>query len=135
MASVGGRLLDGIFFMNSKTELRSILDGSSNTILIGERSGKVPKGTNYVPPEDDFFDSSWLGVAKCSDFDTWRVTAWTQEGPKNSKHVYAQFNSAHPTVTVFSFCDGSTRNISDDIDWPLFHALGTTKGRETVNDF
>lgn len=88
-----------------------------------------------------FFNSSWLGVVPGSEFDGWRVVAWTGEPPNNSPtsevhfHGYAQFNSNHPGAALFSLCDGSTRSITNTIDPDVFRALGSTKGGEVVGSF
>jgi hypothetical protein len=121
-------IIDGIFYANSRTRFADIQDGSSNTILVGERSG-------------DLFDSSWLGVVDGSKYTGWRVVGWTGEPPKNKGfssvhfHGFAQFNSMHPGITNFSFVDGATRTITDAIDPVVFRALGTIRGGEIVNDY
>ena len=132
MLAVGEQ--EGVFYENSKTKFSAITDGSSNTVLLGERSGEFSPATTYMAGET-FFDSSWLGVVKESDFSGWRVIAWTGEGPKNDIHVFAAFNSSHPDITVMSFCDGSVHNIPDSIDWGIFNALGTIAGDETIEEF
>ena len=35
------RFLDGMYYRNSKTEVRDVLDGTSNTIAVGERSSEI----------------------------------------------------------------------------------------------
>lgn len=103
--------------------------------MLGERSGKIAKGAYYVDPDLGFFDSSWIGVLPGTEFAAWRVVAWTGEGPKNEVHTYAQFNSDHPGLTMFGFCDGSTHSIADSIDWDVFRSLGTISGGEVVGEF
>ena len=115
--------IDGIFYANSNTRFADIHDGTTNTIIVGERSSHV-------------FDSTWFGVATNGAYSGWRVVGWTGEPPKNRMnstvhfHGFAQFNSMHPAVTMFSFCDGSTKGISDSIDHNVFTALGTIRGGE-----
>jgi prepilin-type N-terminal cleavage/methylation domain-containing protein len=135
------RYINGMFYKNSKTELRDVIDGTSNTIAVGERSDKL-------------FHSSWAGVATNSEYTGWRVVGWTWEPPNNPPrtepeividengnereleihfHGFAQFNSMHPGgLTMFGFVDGSTRALGDEIDPLLFRAMGTTQGRETI---
>ncbi len=136
--------LDGVFYKNSNTEYRDIVDGASNTVALGERSS-------------DRFDSIWPGVVKGSEFTGWRVVGWTGEPPNNPPrtepviivddkggeeelqihfHGFAQFNSMHPGgITMFAMADGSTHPINDRIDPRIFRALGTIRGRETNVDF
>lgn len=115
---------NGVFFQGSKTRYANIRDGSSHTLLVGERSR-------------DLFHSTWLAVVPNSTFAGWRVVGWTGEPPNNPDystdphfHGFAQFNSSHPDTTNFSFCDGSVRGIVDEIDPEVFKAMGSIKGRE-----
>lgn len=127
----------GVFYKNSRTNPQGIKDGSSNTIMVGERSrGWVPSQLG-VGGE---FDSTWVGIADGS-YSGWRVLGWTGEPPNNDPggmskvhyHGFAQFNSPHLALTVFGFADGSTRTVSDDVDGFIFKALGTTRGREIIS--
>jgi len=57
-----GEQLNGIFYENSKTTSDNVLDGLSNTLLVGERSGVLQAGTVEQPNGENFFGSSWIGV-------------------------------------------------------------------------
>lgn len=131
----------GIFYENSRTTFATIADGSSNTVMVGERSGELNLTGFRGSGGESFFNSSWIGVVTDSSHAGWRVVGWTGEPPKNLPtsevhfHGYAQFNSNHPGITNFSFCDGSTHGISDGIDPAVFKALGSTNGGEVVGDY
>lgn len=117
--------LDGLFYRNSQTKLRDVLDGTSNTIAVGERSGKI-------------FDSTWVGVVHGAAYPAWRVLGWTGEPPNNKPgsqahfHGYAQFNSSHPESAQFQFLDGSIRTVTNTIEVEIFRALGTIGNGEVA---
>lgn len=122
------RNINGVFYQNSETGYQHLLDGSSNTILLGERSS----GT---------FDSSWAGVVTGSEFAGWRVVGWTGEPPNNEVstdqahfHGFAQFNSMHTGgVTNFAFADGSVHSVDENVTAELFFAMGTIHGGEIID--
>lgn len=120
-----GSTIDGPFYRNSARTLDEILDGTSNTIMVGERSG-------------DIFDSTWVGAVHGSAYPVWRIAGWTGEPPNNKPtspvhfHGYAQFNSSHPGLTHFVLCDGSVQAVSDNVDPESFKAAGTIFGNETT---
>jgi prepilin-type N-terminal cleavage/methylation domain-containing protein len=121
----GGRRLTGLFYRNSRTNYRDVLDGTSNTIAVGERSKKL-------------FDSSWVGSVHGASFPAWRLLGWTGEPPNNKPHSqvhfhgYAQFNSAHTGISQFVFLDGSVRTIADEVEFETFRSMGTIAGGEIV---
>jgi len=99
-----------VHVLGGKQRLRmsQITDGTSNTILIGEAAGNYrPWGHphNYRDPT--------LGINKSPD----------------------GFGSPWPAGAVFSFADGSTRFLTDDIDPQVLRALATPRGGEKVGEY
>jgi prepilin-type N-terminal cleavage/methylation domain-containing protein len=116
----------------------SSLDGTSNTLLYGEMSGR------FAPMGDGFTDNGG-----CSDHSTQAYTpasgcrnaydrAWFGMGTlptffglgQGQDAWYLQFSSPHPGIVQFCFCDGSVRALR----------IGTTKqipmpGKDASSDW
>jgi prepilin-type N-terminal cleavage/methylation domain-containing protein/prepilin-type processing-associated H-X9-DG protein len=130
---------DGIFYRNSKTRIRDIRDGTSNTLMVGERSGRVAYSSwtgaltgSEVPPNAPTkygFGSAGvlcLGhIGYASDMHT----------PNNPLNRVEDFSSRHPGGVNFVFADGGVRFLPDTIDPVVWHALGTRAGGEPVASF
>lgn len=112
----------GVFSWNSRTRLADILDGTSQTLMVGERHSIG-------------MQSTWVGVVHGAQLPTWRIVAWSMEPPNTDNHPYAQFSSQHAGgVTNFVLSDGSVHAIPDTVDPLIFAALGTRDFRELLAD-
>ena len=109
--NVASASFNGVMYYNSSVKIGKITDGTSNTLLAGERYSKDPdlqdselsdvRGwawTNYNSGEDHLGDTSWpMNSPKA-------VTG--ADGRKNN------FGSGHPGGANFLLCDGSVRFLS-----------------------
>ena len=85
---------NGIFYGNSHLHLRDIVDGLSNTILIGER-------------RNDFGHLAWAGVFPDVDEPFARVVGSADHAPNDPNGHFDDFRSFHPQGANFTFADGS----------------------------
>jgi len=109
------------------TKLGQVLDGTSNTLFIGEErvftdsSGNLPDNTMYGGMEH-------FGVAS---------TVWGVNGPQTpsggSAYDYQGFSSNHPGSANFALVDGSVRSISQNVNLLTFGQLGTKAGKEAFS--
>ena len=124
---------NGVIFQRSHVGIRQIVDGTSKTLLVAEKSmsprdyesglhssddqcvytghdqdnaGYTADGTNPLPPVSD------RGLL--SDLSRWR------------------FGSAHPGGMHAARCDGSVDNVSYDIDTTWFAQFGGRNDRATI---
>ena len=134
---------DGVFYLNSATKFRDILDGQSNTLLVGER-----------PPSPDFWYGWWyagfgqsgsgspdmlLGVREVLDPPPPGVTNYLETcppGPYNfAKGKHGQqcdtlhYWSYHPGGANFVLGDGAVRFIPYTAD-DVMPQLATRNGKE-----
>ena len=110
---------NGMFFANSKTAMRDVVDGSSNTIIVGERR-------NELGP------ISWVGMVPEVDEPFARIVAVTDHAPNHSDQHFEDFGSNHSGGINVTLVDGSTHFVSDNVDSSVFQAMGTRSGRETI---
>jgi prepilin-type N-terminal cleavage/methylation domain-containing protein/prepilin-type processing-associated H-X9-DG protein len=137
---------DGIFFLDSSIRLEDVTDGTSTTLLFGERYHRDPE-----------FDLSqpivWPGIASMA-----QLGRWAQIGvpgalanvmlsaavPINYRvppggalstveDRMCAFGSGHPGGANFAFADGSVRFLSDGIPLTTLQALSTRAGGEMVS--
>ena len=110
---------DGVFFRNSRISLKHISDGTSKTILLGERSARLG-------------GSVWVGVIQGAESKRARVVGVGDHGPNEDGHHFVDFSSRHPGGTVFVHADASTRFLADGVDEGVFHGMCTRAGGEVV---
>jgi len=135
------RINNGILFRNSMVGIRDITDGTSQTLMTGERSRNMG-------------EAAWVGAIPfaltCTN-PTWRnqtcesanvlVLAHTGPSPDeawidtpNYKTSGADdYWSLHAGGVNFLFADGSVRFLKETINPSVFSALATRAGGETVS--
>jgi prepilin-type N-terminal cleavage/methylation domain-containing protein/prepilin-type processing-associated H-X9-DG protein len=112
--------LNGMFRMNSGVDLSEVIDGTSNTILLGERA-------HGMLSEPDLLDYHWwfdgfeADTLFCALFPInpeEKIDDLTNEY-MGSAYV-SSASSYHPGGAQFAFCDGSVRFLKDTItSWPI----------------
>ena len=116
-----GSEFGGIFSYGSRVALADVRDGSSNTLLVGERSSRIDSST-------------WVGVVHGAKFSVARIVGTTNRPPNDKQEQFEDFGSWHPGGAQFVYCDGSVRMVNNQISQRTFQALGTRAGREIIND-
>jgi prepilin-type N-terminal cleavage/methylation domain-containing protein len=124
-----GAIVNGL---SGETSLASIVDGTSNTLLVGE--------SHWAFPDYTFTSGACSGQIR-GGFSYWSspyplATLFTTQGPFNpqlmagdSKRL-SNFRSSHPGGVTMSNCDGSVRFVNDSIDHGVLDSLATRAGRE-----
>ena len=125
----------GVFFWNSSISFRDIVDGASNTGMLGERCYRFQNllmgaGTVFgCSPVATAYSSRTRAINSALGIPYWginqTVTAW--------QHQNRGFSSVHPGGVQFAVCDGSVRFISDTIDFCGNSIGGMTSANQGVD--
>jgi prepilin-type N-terminal cleavage/methylation domain-containing protein/prepilin-type processing-associated H-X9-DG protein len=129
----------GLFFRNSHVRFREILDGTSSTIAVGERShllgeatwlGSVTGAVLAPGPED----TDGIGTFEAEHSSVMVLGASGEHiSPGDPNGEPDMFFSMHPGGVNFVFADGHVAFLSTETDAKLFEALSTRAGGETVD--
>lgn len=119
---------NGISFERSQVKTASVFDGSSYTIMIGEK---------YLMA--DHYETGKVGSDNESMFtgynnDNFRSTHAVHLPLQDRKGYDSglRFGSVHSSAAHFVFCDGSVRPVNYSIDAQTFQGLGSRNGREVL---
>lgn len=109
--------------------LRDVLDGTSNTMLVGDKR----------------LNLAFLGSPQEDDNEGY-TAGWNSDTMRNTDKIPLpdfiglgdgddRFGSSHPGVFQIALTDGSTRSVSYSIDSHLFELLGNVSDGEVVNEY
>jgi prepilin-type N-terminal cleavage/methylation domain-containing protein/prepilin-type processing-associated H-X9-DG protein len=136
---------DGIFFTDSRVSSTDITDGTSNTLLFGERFHRDLEFDRQQP-------DLWPGITPLGGVGRWSYVADLRANSQVTLSTPVQINyrvppgggrpaledrvcafgSGHPGGANFAFADGSGRFLSDSTLLSTLQALSTGAGGEVV---
>jgi len=132
----------GFFGQNSHLRMRDVVDGTSNTIMLGERYSPAQTSANAVG------HGSWIGVPDCTRAQGLAMALGDVSVRINIGMPHREqttgFGSQHHGGAMFALGDGSARYISERIDIVFYRNLSTVNDRlwpnghpspETENEF
>jgi prepilin-type N-terminal cleavage/methylation domain-containing protein/prepilin-type processing-associated H-X9-DG protein len=132
---------NGMFFRNSTVGIRDVTDGSSTTLMVGERSqnaanatwvGMIPQGVSCNNPNWPTQDCEHSNVLVLGHTGPSPDEPWI-DLPNYKKSGADDFHSLHPGGCNFLFCDGSIRFVKETINPQVFSYLSTRAGGELVS--
>lgn len=116
---------NGVFYHNSKVRIRDITDGTTNTIMVGER--RTDPGLGWY--------STWPGMVAEGEEAFQRILGSADHVPNDPVGHLDDFSSNHTGGSQFMMGDGSVRFVSENIDHGLYQSLATIQGGEVIGEF
>jgi prepilin-type N-terminal cleavage/methylation domain-containing protein len=110
---------DGTFFGNSKIRFRDFLDGTSTTIMLGERTTELGS-------------SIWHGVIPEAAAAEARIVGSTDHAPNDAIRHFEDFSSHHNGGAFFTMADGSVRFVTQFIEMNVYRGLATRHNHEVI---
>lgn len=116
---------DGALMHQRTIRLSDIKDGTSSTLLVGERKTR----------DDLAWQSTWVGVVAGGEESFQRVLGVADHVPNSPAAHFDDFSSHHATGSYFLLGDGRVRLITSNIDETIYKRLATRAGNEPVGEF
>ncbi|MEM7314291.1 MAG: DUF1559 domain-containing protein, partial [Planctomycetota bacterium] len=119
---------NGIVHIRSEVKLRHVKDGTTKTLMLGEKYLNPAFYDDSQDHGDD--DGAMIGL----NYDSVRWTA-QQFAPKKDTYGvvnHSGFGSAHPVGFQAALCDGSVHTINYDVDLRTFRFLGVRNDGQVI---
>ncbi|MGL4554781.1 MAG: DUF1559 domain-containing protein [Gemmataceae bacterium] len=138
---------DGMFYRNRRFNMAGITDGTSNTLLFGERHFHDPVFDASPVINDKIADWGWVWFGGEADAHlgasvpiNYKLPANFGTLPGGQQQVLFEdrlnaYGSGHTGGAMFALADGSVRFIVDGVSPITFRALGTRAGGEVIGNF
>jgi prepilin-type N-terminal cleavage/methylation domain-containing protein len=116
---------NGVLFHNSALRLGDVLDGLTQTFMVGERRTVENLG----------WFSTWAGYIPEGEEAAQRILGSADHTPNHPDNHFDDFGSNHVGGAHFLMGDGSVRFISASIDQRTYLSLATRHGRDVPGEF
>lgn len=127
----------GISYERSEVTVAQVVDGTSHTLMVGERNMNPDHYTDGNALDDDWGqytgqqDDNSRSVFLSAD----GKIAYTPLRDQPGVNPRFRFGSAHAANCLFAFCDGSVRPLAYSIDPTINWRLGIRDDEQPVGDF
>ena len=128
----------GILFLNSETDFGEIVDGTSNTLLLGERDGAA-LGPDGSGEERTRAAGLWCGSHQANWINeclgsTSSEPDWTLNSASSGFfQQFVPFSSSHSGGANFARADGSVTFVADGVAGETYEFMGTKSDGEVVD--
>jgi prepilin-type N-terminal cleavage/methylation domain-containing protein len=112
--------------------MAGLKDGSSNIMMISEKQMNEALEPPVQDDDDGYCTGHDIDIVRSCDLPPAKDYVDAAEGPTPTNRPYI-FGSSHPGILVVAMCDGSTRNVTYQIDQTTFRNLGKRRDGNTIN--
>jgi hypothetical protein len=127
----GGYARNGILGRNTKNGMHSVLDGTSNTFLVGEMSNlRAATGQEMIS-----YRRWWRGFDGTASAGSKNIVYAINSRPYNGSNNFndVPMGSNHTGGAHFLMADGAIRYVSENIDMVLYLATASMDGHEAMS--
>ena len=126
----------GPFYRNSATKLAEITDGTTHTLMVGERQNG-PFRVTGVHNNHFEYETTWIAavrdISDPSDDHGHMVLFHTGHTPNHPLSDDRDVSAPHSGVAQFLMCDGSVHAVAETVDLDVYRAWGTMNLGDTAN--
>jgi prepilin-type N-terminal cleavage/methylation domain-containing protein len=128
----------GVLFRNSRIAIKDITDGTSTTLMVGERpamltrtpwAGIMQSGTARTTPGAPVY-TSMIDIAPAMT-----LARIGSKPPNDANAEPYEFFTPHIYVIYFALADGSVQGFTRAVDLTVLQAMATRAGGETVGNY
>lgn len=113
------RVTAGSVSTNRYVRFSHIVDGTTNTLMLGERSLFLPGTLNDYR---SWIRGNYGGTSACKNV-TYPINSTNYNGSNNFNHI--SFASQHPGGALFAMGDASVQFVSESIDMAIYMAIAS----------